>query len=211
MSRPGNVRPQVKICGITREVDALAAADAGADYIGFVFAEASPRRVTVPAASEIATLLRRRTAPPKLVGVFCNQAVEWIEEIVRRVELDLIQLHGDEPEEMIAAFSRPVIKAIHIANGPPDWSRYPDAAWLLFDTAVTSARGGTGIAFDWTLLSPAADRDFFLAGGLHARNVREAVRQVEPKAIDVSSGVEVRPGIKDARKINELFAEVMRT
>jgi len=191
---------RVKICGITRIEDALAAAAAGADAIGLVFAE-SPRRVTGGQAQAIVAAL-----PPfiKVVGLFVDAPAEHVRAVLNEVSLDLLQFHGREQAADCRQFGRPYLKAIHIKEGEdagPMARRYPDAAALLFDTHRPDVAGGSGVTFDWSRLPDRLDRPVILAGGLTPENVTEAVRAVRPYAVDVSSGVERSKGIKDAEKI----------
>lgn len=201
----------VKICGITRLEDALACAAAGADYLGFVFVEESPRRIEPDRAAAIAAAVRRIAKPPGMVGVVRNRPAEEVDALAARAGLDLVQFHGDEPDEVLREAGVPAIKAIRVGSAPPDSSAFPSSAALLFDTFDTRAAGGTGTAFDWSLLAGIArTKPFFLAGGLHEGNVEEAVRVVRPDAIDVSSGVESAPGVKDPARVRALIAKVKR-
>jgi phosphoribosylanthranilate isomerase len=188
----------VKICGITRLEDAMAALRMGADALGFVFAE-SPRRMAPDRAREIV-----RAIPPLIqtVGLFVNEHREEMEEIKRYVGLDVLQLHGDESPEEVAQLRGRVIKALRVrADGVPNEDDFPDVT-LLLDAHAPSARGGTGRSFDWTLATEVAlRRPVILAGGLTPENVTEAIRVVGPYAVDVSSGVELAPGRKDHDKM----------
>ncbi|MCZ7639282.1 MAG: phosphoribosylanthranilate isomerase [Verrucomicrobia bacterium] len=192
---------RVKICGVTRLEDAQAAVEAGADALGFMFYERSPRRVSVAVGAAIC-----RQLPPFVskVGVFVDAAIEVIEEAVVQCGLDVVQLHGGESPAFCGRLSRPVIKAVRV-RGPEtlaELAGYATAAWLL-DAYVPGQRGGTGATFDWGLATQAVGlgRPVILAGGLTAANVAAAVRQVRPYAVDVSSGVESEPGRKDAAAI----------
>ena len=203
------MRTRVKICGITRIEDALAAARAGADAIGLVFEPKSPRCVKPDQALSIV-----RALPPfvTVVGLFVNAAPDTVETILGRVPLDLLQFHGDETPEQCRRYHRPYIKAIHMrpeVNLPEQARRYTDAEGLLLDTAVAHVAGGSGEAFDWSLVPSGLDKPVILAGGLTPENVAEAVRKVRPFAVDVSSGVEQAKGIKDAAKISA-FIEAVR-
>jgi phosphoribosylanthranilate isomerase len=203
------MRTRVKICGITRIEDALAAARAGADAIGLVFEPKSPRCVKPDQALSIV-----RALPPfvTVVGLFVNAAPDTVETILGRVPLDLLQFHGDETPEQCRRYHRPYIKAIHMRpeiNLPEQARRYADAEGLLLDTAVAHVAGGSGEAFDWGLVPSGLAKPVILAGGLTPENVAEAVRKVRPFAVDVSSGVEQAKGIKDAGKISA-FIEAVR-
>ncbi len=194
------MRVRVKICGITRVEDGLAAAEAGADAIGMVFAD-SPRRVTPEQARAIAKAL-----PPfiKVVGLFVNAPAAQVREVLGQVPLDLIQFHGAETPEDCRLYGRPYIKAIRMADGVDvvsEAGRYPDAGGILLDAYDPQAAGGTGTTFSWTRVPRDLGRPVILAGGLTPENVAEAIRVARPYAVDVSSGVEQGKGIKDAAKI----------
>ena len=192
----------VKICGITSLEDARVAVEAGADALGFVFWQMSPRKVDPVRAAAIA-----RELPPFMlrVGVFVDSSRDEMARIADAVGLDLLQLHGDEPPEALAALPRRVIKAVRVGKGfaSDEAMRFAGhAAGLLVDTRLpgeTQLPGGTGVPFDWTLVKGLAERLPFLvlAGGLGPANVAAAVRAVRPHAVDVSSGVETLPGRKD--------------
>jgi phosphoribosylanthranilate isomerase len=192
--------PRVKICGITRAEDGLAAAAAGADAIGLVFA-ASPRRVTAAQAQAIVRVL-----PPfiKVVGLFVDAAEAELREVLRQVPLDLLQFHGRESPEYCRAAGRPYIKTIAMQAGidvAAEAARFSDAAGLLFDAWHPALAGGSGETFDWARVPRGLPQPVILAGGLTSDNVAAAVRAVQPYAVDVSSGVEVSKGIKSAEKI----------
>jgi phosphoribosylanthranilate isomerase len=199
----------VKICGITRADDAAAAVEAGAGAIGFVFWPESPRFIDPYRARAIAS-----TLPPFVtaVGVFVNQPLQHVNAVASLVRLGAVQLHGDETPEYAAAVSSPVVKAVSL--GPMDDVRvgaWPASTTLLLDAHDPVMRGGTGRPIDWTAAAAvAAQRTILLAGGLTPDNVMEAVAQVRPFGIDVSSGVERTPGVKDHRRIRALF-EALRT
>lgn len=201
---------RVKICGITRPEDARAAAAAGADAIGLVFHPASPRAVSVAQACAILEAL-----PPFVtsVGLFVDAVPETVAGVLARCPLDLLQFHGDEAPAYCGAFGRPYIKAIRM-RGPLDLEAvaltYADARGLLLDAYAPAAAGGTGLTFDWSLIPGGLARPLVLAGGLHPGNVAEAVRRVRPYALDVSSGVEAAPGIKDAALIQAFVANARR-
>lgn len=193
----------VKICGITRRSDAEAAVAQGATAIGFIFWPKSPRFIDPYRARTIA-----KTLPPfvSTVGVFVNQPREYINEVASLVPLSVVQLHGDESPAFAAGLSRPVLKAITRPERANEW---PAHVMLLFDVHDPVTRGGTGRVVDWTIAAALArQRRIVLAGGLTADNVAEAVAAVQPFGIDVSSGVEQSPGLKDERKIAALFAAI---
>ena len=200
---------QVKICGITNVADGLAAAEAGADLIGLMFAEKSPRRISLATAKEIA-----RSLPPSVVkvGVFVNPPEELVLRAIGECGVTLLQFHGDEPPEFCTGFGLMSIKAFRIrdAESLKPIPHFPTDAYLL-DAYSASALGGTGETFNWGLAMEAKKfgKPIFLAGGLTPENVASAVRQVQPFAVDVSSGVESAPGKKDAEKVR-LFIEKVR-
>ena len=199
---------RIKICGITRMEDGLAAARAGADAIGLVFAEKSPRRVTPDQARAIAVAL-----PPFVttVALFVNAGPEEVERIIHRVRPDCLQFHGEESPDYCAAFGLPWLKAARVRPGVDLLqfaARFEGAQGLLLDAYSPAAHGGTGARFDWGLIPAVMPRPVVLAGGLTPANVGEAVHVARPWAVDVSSGVEAAPGIKDAAKIAAFVKEV---
>jgi len=194
----------VKICGITRIEDAQAAVDQGADAIGFVFWPSSPRFIEPDRAREIAAAL-----PPHVmaVGVFVNQTAREVNETARRVALTAVQIHGDETTAYVREMTHPVIKAV--APGGSGDVEWPGDVTLLVDAHDPVRRGGTGSKADWSAAAALAkQRKVLLAGGLTPENVAEAIQRVRPFGVDVSSGVEQRPGVKDHRRIAALFAAV---
>ncbi|WP_394208445.1 phosphoribosylanthranilate isomerase [Pseudomonas putida] len=202
-----NVRS--KICGITRIEDALAAAEAGADAIGFVFYAKSPRAVDVRQARAIIAEL-----PPFVttVGLFVNASRCELNEILEVVPLDLLQFHGDETPQDCEGYHRPWIKALRVRPGDDleaACQLYAGARGILLDTYVAGVPGGTGEAFDWSLVPAHLSKPIILAGGLSADNVGQAIAQVRPYAVDVSGGVERAKGIKDAAKI-EAFMQAVK-
>lgn len=195
---------KVKICGITTVEDALHAAEVGADALGFVFYERSPRHIRPESAREIVAAL-----PPFVtaMGLFVNADPGRIREIANFCALDVLQLHGDETPEGCLLPPYRTVKALRVKGEETlaDLSRWPVSAVLL-DAWVPDAYGGTGHRFDWGLAARAArERRIVLAGGLTARNVAEAVRTVRPYAVDVSSGVESSPGRKDPGKVRDFI------
>lgn len=192
---------KAKICGITRIEDGLAAARAGADAIGLVFFDASPRHVGLEVAREISEAL-----PPfvSAVGLFVNPERKWVEKAIDSVHLDLLQFHGDESESFCSSFSVPYIKAARVKPGldlVQYAAGYASAKGILLDAHVEGMAGGTGRVFDWKLIPGNLPLPVILSGGLDPDNVELAIRTVEPWAVDVSSGVESSKGIKDAAKI----------
>ncbi len=200
-------RTRIKICGLTREGDVLAAVNAGADAIGFVFYPPSPRYVSPARAAELARLL-----PPFVtaVGLFVNPSRDDVAEVLGSVPLQLLQFHGDEVESDCLGYGLPYIKAARMRPGL-DLLKYAasfaGAQGLLLD-AFVEGYGGGGETFDWSLIPSDLPMPLILSGGLHAGNVAEAVRRVRPWAVDVSSGVESAKGIKDAARITEFVAGV---
>jgi phosphoribosylanthranilate isomerase len=193
---------KVKVCGITRLEDAVAAAEAGADAVGFIFHKESPRYISPEDAATIA-----RTLPPFLttVGVFVNYPKSEVRDILLQSGLDVAQLHGDEDPGYCSMFPR-VIKALRI-DGPHDIDKLKDYSCVsafLLDAYHPDAHGGTGLSFDWDIAARVTQR-IILAGGLTPDNVQKAVSQVLPYGVDVSSGVEEAPGIKDHDKIRRFI------
>jgi len=197
-----------KICGITRIEDALAAVEAGADAIGLVFYAKSPRAVNVQQARAIIAAL-----PPFVttVGLFVNASRCELGEILDAVPLDLLQFHGDETPADCEGYHRPYIKALRVKAGDDiaaGCKAYAGASGILLDTYVEGVPGGTGEAFDWSLVPQGLSKPIILAGGLTAGNVAEAIAQVRPYAVDVSGGVEQSKGIKDHGKIRAFMQAV---
>jgi phosphoribosylanthranilate isomerase len=202
---------KIKICGITNEADALYCAEAGADFLGFIFVPSSPRHVEPEKAGAIAARVRELPNPPKVVGVFQDASVDYIREIHNVVFLDVVQLHGSESDDEIRELGIPVIKTLHVGDTLPDTHATPDAAWLLFDTFDERRGGGTGRRFDWSLLATyERSKPFFLSGGLTPDNVVAAISLVRPDAIDVASGVEASPGIKNHENVARLIERMRR-
>jgi phosphoribosylanthranilate isomerase len=199
-----NVR--VKICGITHTADALEAVEAGADALGFMFYERSPRQVSLTDAAAII-----RCLPPFVakVGVFVNPTRESVQRAMAECGLDTLQFHGEESSEFCGQFGLKVIKAFRISEAAalPALLAYATDAWLL-DSYVPGQHGGTGERFNWNLAveAKAHARPLILAGGLAPSNVAEAVRRVRPFGVDVSSGVESAPGEKDPAKMRAFVA-----
>lgn len=206
-------RSKVKICGITSLEDARFVSGALADYLGFIFFEDSPRHITPAKAGAIINWVEG----PKCVGVFVNQPLDDVNMIGRQTGIDYVQLHGNENPDYCHLVDKPVIKAIHIKEGDrradieSRIEPYLDTVdFLLFDTRIEGQWGGTGEVFDWTLLDKITQNvPFFLSGGLHSDNVRQACKVVHPYAVDLASGLEREPGIKDFDKV-ETFMDKMR-
>lgn len=192
---------RVKICGITRVEDALTAVRLGAHAIGFVFWRQSARYVAPATAREIITAL-----PPfvSAVGVYVDPDPEWVKETSSIAGVSLLQFHGNESPEFCRQFTVPYIKATRVRAGIDLLqyaTRYHGAMGLLLDTYVKGEPGGTGHAFDWNLIPRNLSLPLILSGGLHSGNVTAAIKQAQPWAVDVSSGVETAKGIKDPEKI----------
>ncbi len=200
-----------KICGITRIEDALIAAEAGADAIGLVFYAKSPRAVSIQQARDIVAAL---PAFVTTVGLFVNASREELSDVLAGVALDLLQFHGDETPAECECYQRPYIKALRVKPGD-DIAQlaapYAKARGILLDTYVPGIPGGTGAAFDWSLVPRDLPQPVILAGGLSAANVQSAIEQVRPYAVDVSGGVEAGKGIKDAAKIRAFMRAVGRS
>lgn len=199
-----------KICGITRIEDALVAAEAGADAIGLVFYAKSPRAVSIQQARDIVAAL---PAFVTTVGLFVNASREELNDVLAGVALDLLQFHGDESPAECESYQRPYIKALRVKPGDDIAqlaSPYAKARGILLDTYVPGVPGGTGAAFDWSLVPSGLPQPVILAGGLSAANVQAAIEQVRPYAVDVSGGVEAGKGIKDAAKIRAFMQAVGR-
>lgn len=209
-----NHRTRIKICGLTRSKDVQAAVGAGADAIGFVFYANSPRYVTPVAAARLMTLISPFVAT---VGLFVNAPLQEVQQVLAQAPVSLLQFHGDETPEYCAAIAkavnRPFIRALRVR---PDMTAedllkyaqdYRDAAGLLLDTFV-DGYGGGGKVFDWSLIPKELAPQVVLSGGLSVQNATEAVLRVRPYAVDVSSGVELSKGIKDADKIRAFIGAV---
>jgi phosphoribosylanthranilate isomerase len=192
---------RIKICGITREQDLRAVMDNGADAFGLVFYEKSPRHVGLQQARSILLAAKPFVTA---VGLFVNPSVDYVREVLAQVSLDVLQFHGEEPPEFCAQFGKPYLKALRVKIGVDLVQyaiRYAGAQGLLIDAYIEGTHGGTGESFDWSLIPSDLPLPLILSGGLHAGNVAEAIKQVRPYAVDVSSGVEAAKGIKDAAKV----------
>jgi phosphoribosylanthranilate isomerase len=193
---------RVKICGITRYEDARTAIGLGVDALGFIFYPKSPRAVTLENARDII-----RKLPPYVsrVGVFVDEEVDRVNDIVRFTGIDTLQLHGNESPEYCGRFAMTTVKVFRIGAGePPDPARYPVNGFLL-DTWDQASPGGTGRTFDWSVARRLclSYNNVILAGGLGPTNLEEAIEKVQPYAVDLNSGVEVKPGVKNPHKMRD--------
>ncbi len=212
---------KIKICGIKTLKDALAAIEAGADYLGFNFYPKSVRFIEKETCAEITSTLKREHPQIKLVGVFVNSSIDQIKSILETCHLDLAQLHGDETPEMLKYFNGKAFKAIRLSASTsvdesvfPFLKSVPESASpaLLIDAAVKGVYGGSGVTADWSAAAELAKKyPLLLAGGLTPENVADAVRQVQPWGVDVASGVESEPGKKDAAKMSAFVKAVKQT
>jgi len=219
----------IKICGIKTLKDALAAIDAGADYLGFNFYPKSVRFIEKETCTEITSVLKRKHPQIKLVGVFVNSSADEVKNILETCSLDLAQLHGDETPEMVTAFNGKAFKAIRLSAQAINTSVYQflsvdsfahpfakpsvECPALLVDAAVKGIYGGSGVTADWSAAAELAKRyPLLLAGGLTPENVADAVRQVQPWGVDVASGVDASRGAgeKDAAKMSAFVKAVKR-
>jgi phosphoribosylanthranilate isomerase len=202
------MRTRTKICGITRIKDALAAVEYGADAIGLVFYKHSPRCVSVEQAAAISAAL-----PPfvSVVALFVDPTQAEVNAVLSQVRINVLQFHGNEPEAVCTQYGLPYLKAIRVksdTNLIQYAQSYQSAKALLLDTYSEHAVGGTGQVFDWSLIPKNLSIPVILAGGLTPENVRDAVKQVQPYAVDVSGGVEASKGIKDPVKVAALMAAI---
>ena len=202
-----NLQIKVKICGMTQLKDALFAVEQGVDAVGFIFYKKSPRAVTMKTVREIIKKL-----PPlvETVGVFVNESAERVNKMADYCGLDLVQLHGEESPAFCRKIRRRVIKAFRVKDlqSIKQLSKFPVSGFLL-DTFSDNLHGGTGKTFDWNLALPAKKMGpVILAGGLTPRNILQAVRQVRPYGVDVCSGVEKSPGIKDLEKVRAFLKNI---
>ncbi len=204
---------KVKICGLKDSDNLRAAIEAGADFVGFVFFEGSPRNIDFHTAANLRQLTPETV---KAVGLFVDPTDEQLEKFAIGLKLDMIQLHGDETPDRVMEIKRKfgirVMKAIRVGD-KKDLQQIeqfqPVADWLLFDVKVEGEHGGTGQSFDWSLLRRRKfEKPWMLSGGLNAGNVSSALGILRPKAVDVSSGVESERGVKDAAKIRAFIKNV---
>jgi phosphoribosylanthranilate isomerase len=204
-------RTRVKFCGLTRPGDVRLASELGVDAVGFVFAAESPRCVH----PQQARMMRQALGPlVDAVALFMDNEVEEVRKAVRLVRPTLLQFHGREDDAFCRSFGVPYIKSVGMGGEPPTAaalrSRYPGAAGFLFDANLPGAPGGSGRPFDWGRLPADLQAPLLLAGGLHPDNVFEAVTRVLPWGVDVSSGIESEPGIKDGERMRRFVEEVRR-
>ena len=202
------MRTRVKICGFTRIEDAVYAAHNGVDAIGLVFYPLSPRHVEIEKAIRIVNALPAFTS---VVALFVDEQEAKIRDVLAKVPIDCIQFHGDETAEACRIYGKRYIKAISMREGidiPALAHYYHDAAGLLLDAFHPDAKGGTGSQFNWSLIPNQLDLPIILAGGLDETNAKLAVQTVRPYALDVSSGVEARKGIKDSHKMAAFIKQV---
>ncbi|NQT25950.1 phosphoribosylanthranilate isomerase [candidate division KSB1 bacterium] len=194
---------KIKICGLTNLEDALLAVNLGADFLGFIFAE-SKRQVDMQTVSRI---VQKLPPGPITVGVFMDQPIDFVRDVMQKTQLDRIQLHGDESIDFCRALDWPMIKRIRIDDRSSikeiqnQIAQFPDMDYLIDPGA------GDGKTFDWSIIQK-FKADYILAGGLNPDNVREAVERLHPFGVDVSSGVESRPGKKDPEKLKRFIEEV---
>lgn len=201
---------RVKICGLTRVQDVKMAAAYGADALGLVFYQPSPRAVTIEQAQVLAAAV-----PPfvTLVGLFVDAQPDYVNEVLRQVPLDLLQFHGDEEDRYCQSFDKPYLKAIRV-KAQTDLvqcaANYRCARGLLLDAHVPGVPGGTGVSFDWSLIPAPSQRSLpvILSGGLTAENAAQGIHRVHPWAVDVSSGVEQSKGIKDEARTARFMQEI---
>jgi len=204
------LRVRTKICGITRVEDALCAVNAGADAIGLVFYAPSPRNVSIEQAQKICAVL-----PPfvTIVALFVDEKRQEIARICQAVPINLLQFHGDEVEKDCLGFALPYIKAIKVrTNSDVETAEkeFESAQAILVDTYKKGVAGGTGELFDWSLLPVDHKKTLILAGGLTPDNIRKAIQTVQPYAVDVSGGVELKKSVKDHEKVTQFIKEVSR-
>lgn len=203
-------RTRIKFCGMTRVEDVQFAAELGVDAVGLIFAPRSPRRLELAQARVL-----RAALPPFVtaVALLMDAEIAHVQAILQTVKPALLQFHGAEKPEDCARYGLPFLKAVPMAipEGAAIYAaRYPEAIGFVFDSHAAGEGGGSGRRFDWSRLPRGIGRPILLAGGLDPENVFEAVRSVRPYAVDVSSGIESAPGIKDAKKMRRFVAEVKR-
>jgi phosphoribosylanthranilate isomerase len=202
-------RTRIKFCGVTRAEDALAAAALGVDAVGFVLTRRSRRFAGIERAREM-----RRALPPFVtaVALFMDDDISFVSEAVAAVAPDLLQFHGSEAAPDCVRYGRPYMKAVAMRDGLGDWRRlvgsHAQATGFLFDGHAAGEQGGSGRSFDWSLLPRDAGKPVVLAGGLTPENVGAAIRAVRPWAVDVSSGIEAEPGLKDIDRMRRFIAAV---
>lgn len=198
-------RTRVKMCGMTRAEDIAHACSLGVDAVGLIFYSKSTRYVNIEQAQALAAHV-----PPfvDLVAVLVNPDVDFVRELIKKVSVQWLQFHGDESPNFCCQFDKPFIKAIHPQSDAQIHSAenaFSGAKALLFDTPSASHRGGSGLSFDWSIIPNQTEKPFILAGGLNEFNVAEAVKMTHPFAVDVCSGVEAMPGVKDHIKMSRFI------
>lgn len=203
---------KIKICGLTNLEDARFASGLFVDYLGFIFYDKSPRFIDPAKAGAIINWLEG----PDKVGVFVNQTLDEVNRIAKETGLDFVQLHGSETPEYCELIDKPIIKVIHISEETTshllsvEIKKYESVAhYFLFDTKIGDQWGGTGKTFDWNLIEEISEKPFFLSGGLNSKNVQNAIEALSPFAVDVSSGIEEEPGLKDLMKM-EVFVNTVK-
>ena len=205
-------RTRVKFCGMTRAGDVRLASELGVDAVGFVFARQSPRRIR----PEEARLMRNALAPlVDAVALFMDNSADEVREAVRQVRPTLLQFHGSEDDAFCRGFGVPWVKAVAMGGPTPESAtalqlRFPGASGFLFDSHVSGFTGGSGQVFDWSLLPKTLNKPAILAGGLTPDNVFDAILATLPWGVDVSSGIERAPGIKDGERMRHFVEEVRR-
>lgn len=205
-------RTRIKFCGMTRAGDIRLAGELGVDAVGFIFAHGSPRRV----APTEARAMRQAIAPMvDVVALFRNNPKEEVREVLRTVRPTLLQFHGEEDDAFCRSFNLPYLKAIPMGGSAEVNARtlqltHPNASGFLFDSHAPGASGGSGLTFDWSRLPTGLHRPFLLAGGINEDNVFDAIVATLPWGVDVSSGVELSPGIKDGHRMRRFVEEVRR-
>jgi phosphoribosylanthranilate isomerase len=210
--KPNFFRTRIKFCGLTRAGDVRLASELGVDAVGFVFAEQSKRRIE----PEEARAMRTALAPfVDSVALFMDNTVEEVREIVRHVRPSLLQFHGDENEAFCKSFGVPYLKVIAMGNASEQANtsprvRYPGAAGFVFDSNASGEPGGSGNTFDWSRIPADPGKPWLLAGGLKPENVFDAIIATRPWGVDVASGIELSPGIKDGDRMRQFVEEVRR-
>jgi phosphoribosylanthranilate isomerase len=198
----------IKICGITQNSDAISAAELGADAIGLVFYADSPRAVQ---ANEVNNLLINVLGKIKTVALFVDPSREEVERVLETGVIDFLQFHGAESEKFCHSFGKPYLKALHVKNNQSiseDSDKYKSAEYLLLDSYSIEQPGGTGRSFDWSIgkkVVQNSNQKVIIAGGLKPENIKEVVNEINPFGVDVSSGVELSPGLKDTGKLKKFI------
>ena len=201
-------RTRIKFCGMTRPADAVAAAALGVDAIGMIFAPRSPRRLGIEQAVAIAAALPMLVSK---VALFADPDPAEVQAVLESIQPELLQFHGSETAEFCGSFGRPYLKAVPMGDAvdlDAFVARYPAAAGFVLDAHATGGAGGSGRTFDWERIPAGVTRPLLLAGGLNPENVRDAVRRVHPYGVDVASGIESAPGLKDYAKMRAFVSEV---